>query len=105
MVFPGERIFLVLGVALCLYFLIRAIRERKAHPLGVLLIYAVAHYGFIVALIQFDWRRYYIPTFLSMKLVAAVGAVAPFLLLIYFWKSRGDPTEAIDAAQATEQRE
>ena len=105
MVFPGERIFLGLGVALCAYFLFRAIRERKAHPLGVLLIYAVAHYGFIVALIQFNWRRYYFPTFMSMKLVAAAGAVVPILLLIQYWKLRGTPAKAIEAGRETARTE
>lgn len=105
MVFPGERIFLALGVVLCLCFLLRAIQKRKAHPLGVLLIYALAQYGFIVALIQFDWRRYYFPTLFSMKLVAAAGAITPVLLLVHYWKSRNPPAEGAETEQATTPRE
>ena len=74
--------------------------QHKPQKLGVLLLYALAQYVFIVALLQFNWRRYYFPTLFAMKLLAAVGVVVPVLLPIQYWRTRGAGTGSIEAPQA-----
>ncbi len=74
---PGEVFAFAGGVIVCGWSLVRGLMQRRVDPLGALLIYFVAHYVFIVSLIQFNWARYYLPVVFSMKLLTAVGIAVP----------------------------
>ena len=93
LIVPGERLFIVIGIALCLYLLFRAVRNRRSEALPLLLVYGLAQYGFIAVMLQFNWKRYYLPTLFSMKLLAAAGLIGTALLLIRYWNER--PTQEV----------
>ena len=79
---PGELAAFAAGVVVCAWKLMDGLRKKRFDIRGVLLVYFIAHYVFIVSLIQFNWARYYLPLVFSMKLLAAIGVAAP---LYWIW--------------------
>jgi hypothetical protein len=74
---PGETVAFAIGLGWCVWRLVSGLRARRMDPWGAAAVYFAVHYVFIVALIQFDFVRYYVPAAIAMKLVAAIGMAAP----------------------------
>ncbi len=87
------------GLLFCGGHLVRGLRTRELNLLGLAFVYFVAQYVFVVALVQFNFARYFLPVMFSMKLLAAIGVAAP----IYWIWSRIRSRTRVDkpAVEAT----
>ncbi len=74
----GEWIFFVVGLAVAIRAAARHRRltasTTETASLGLLL-YFIANYVFLVALLRLDWNRYYLPTLVGIHLLSALGIV------------------------------
>lgn len=85
-----EPIAFAIGLLICGGQLVWGLRKREVNLLGLVFVYFVAQYIFVVALVQFNFARYLLPVMLSMKLLAAVGLAMP---VYWLWKRlRGQTT-------------
>lgn len=72
-----EPIAFAVGFLICGWQFVRGLRKREVNVLGVAFVYFVAQYAFVVALVQFNFARYFLPAMFSIKLLAAIGVAVP----------------------------
>lgn len=74
MLFPFEQVFFAIGFGYGIRHLITSISLRRPDALGALVLIALAHYVFVLVLVQQNFPRYYLPAVLVMKMISALGA-------------------------------
>jgi len=92
----AEPVAFGIGLLICGWHLVTGFRKRDVNLLGLAFVYFVAQYVFVVALVQFNFARYFLPVMFSMKLVAAIGVAVP---LHWVWRRvRGNEPAQKDPA-------
>lgn len=71
--FPGEWIFLLLGIVLCLSKVREAWQRQEVDLMVVALVYFLVNYLCILLLVQVTWDRYYLPAVIGSKFLVGAG--------------------------------
>ena len=71
--FVLEWVFLVIGIAVCCGAVWTSIGSKETTTLVIPLLYFAINYLFIVAFLELNWDRYYLPTIVASRILIAVG--------------------------------
>jgi 4-amino-4-deoxy-L-arabinose transferase-like glycosyltransferase len=72
----AELIFLLIGIAICVFKLWNTSRERCVHECAAPLIYFGVNYVFILCFLKVNFDRYYLPTIIAGRVLVAMGIAA-----------------------------
>lgn len=85
--FPGEWMLLAVGLVCCANRVRISLREGAVSLRAVPLIYFLCHYLFILASMKLNWSRYYLPTVIAGRVIAAIGIYTTLSLLILWGRA------------------
>ena len=70
-------LFLISGLAVCIWETVKKISEdRSIPPCAALFFFFVANYVFILGTLKLNWDRYFLTTVVSAQMIAGLGLVA-----------------------------